>query len=87
MFLNFFESLRKHGINVTLGEWLDLMNALDSGLIGGSLTRFYYGAKMILVRAKPTLISTTKLLMSVLRRHKATLKSVRRCSDGLINPT
>ncbi len=52
MFLNFFESLRKHGINVTLGEWLDLMNALDSGLIGGSLTRFYYGAKMILVKSE-----------------------------------
>ena len=52
MFLNFFESLRKHGINVTLGEWLDLMNALDSGLIGGSLSRFYYGAKMILVKSE-----------------------------------
>ena len=52
MFLNFFESLRKHGINVTLGEWLDLMNALDSGLIGGSLSRFYYGARMILVKSE-----------------------------------
>jgi len=52
MFLNFFESLRKHGVHVTLGEWLDLINALDSGLIGGQLSRFYYGARMILVKSE-----------------------------------
>ena len=52
MFLKFFESLRKHGIHVTLGEWLDLENALDSGLIGGQLSRFYHGARMILVKSE-----------------------------------
>ena len=52
MFLNFFESLRKHGINVTLGEWLDLENALDSSLIGGQLSRFYHCARMILVKSE-----------------------------------
>jgi uncharacterized protein with von Willebrand factor type A (vWA) domain len=52
MFLNFFESLRKHGIHVTLGEWLDLENALDSQLIGGQLSRFYICARMILVKSE-----------------------------------
>ena len=52
MFLNFFDSLRKHGINVTLGEWLDLENALDSSLIGGQLSRFYHCARMILVKSE-----------------------------------
>ena len=52
MFLNFFESLRKHGIHVTLGEWLDLENALDSALIGGQLSRFYSCARMILVKSE-----------------------------------
>ncbi len=37
---------------MTLGEWLDLENALDSGLIGGQLSRFYHGARMILVKSE-----------------------------------
>ncbi|MBO4981981.1 MAG: VWA containing CoxE family protein [Lachnospiraceae bacterium] len=52
MFLNFFETLRAKGIRVTLGEWLTLQEALDKGLCGSSLTRFYYVARMILVKSE-----------------------------------
>ena len=52
MFQNFFESLRAKGLHVTLGEFLDLQNALDKGLCGSSLTQFYYVSRMILVKSE-----------------------------------
>lgn len=52
MFINFFDVLRAKGINVTLGEWLTLQEALDAGLCGASLTQFYYVARMILVKSE-----------------------------------
>ncbi len=50
MFIDFFHTLREKGLRVTLGEWLTLQEALDSGLCGSSLTQFYYVARMILVK-------------------------------------
>lgn len=52
MFIKFFETLREKGLRVTLGEWLTLQEALDKGLCGSSLTRFYYVARMILVKSE-----------------------------------
>ncbi|MBP5198070.1 MAG: VWA containing CoxE family protein [Lachnospiraceae bacterium] len=52
MFIKFFETLREKGLNVTLGEWLDLQKALEMGLIESSLTQFYYVARMILVKSE-----------------------------------
>lgn len=52
MFQSFFESLRAKGLHVTLGEFLDLQNALDKGLCGSSLTQFYYISRMILVKSE-----------------------------------
>ena len=52
MFIDFFHTLRAKGLRVTLGEWLTLQEALDSGLCGSSLTQFYYVARMILVKSE-----------------------------------
>ena len=52
MFIKFFETLREKGLRVTLGEWLTFQEALDKGLCGSSLTRFYYTARMILVKSE-----------------------------------
>lgn len=52
MFLTFFETLRAKGVHVTLGEFLDLQEALDKGLCGSSLTQFYYVSRMILVKTE-----------------------------------
>lgn len=52
MFTKFFETLREKGLHVTLGEFLDLQEALDKGLCGASLTQFYYVARMILVKSE-----------------------------------
>lgn len=52
MFVNFFETLKAKGLNVTLSEWLTLQEALDLDLCQSSLTRFYYIARMILVKSE-----------------------------------
>ena len=49
MFYNFFNSLKKYGLEITLSEWLTLQQALDAGLCESSLTKFYYVARSILV--------------------------------------
>ena len=42
MFIEFFYALRAGGLDVSQTEWLTLMEALDKGLCGASLTQFYY---------------------------------------------
>ncbi|NBH81701.1 VWA containing CoxE family protein [bacterium C-53] len=50
MFSGFFYFLRQKGMDVTLSEWLTLVEALDKGLCNSSLTDFYYIARMILAK-------------------------------------
>ena len=52
MFSKFFYTLKDKGLDVSLGEWLDLQEALDKGLCESSLTQFYYVARMILVKSE-----------------------------------
>ena len=52
MFTKFFYNCKKNGLNITLKEWLSLIDALDQGLVGSSLTQFYYVARMILVKSE-----------------------------------
>lgn len=52
MFTNFFYTLKAKGLDVSLSEWLTLMDALDKGMAGSSLTQFYYLARMILVKSE-----------------------------------
>ena len=52
MFTNFFYTLKAKGLDVSLSEWLTLMDALNKGLAASSLTEFYYLARMILVKSE-----------------------------------
>ncbi len=52
MFLQFFYLLRAKGLSVTLNEWLTLIEAMDKGLAGSSLTGFYHLCKSILVKSE-----------------------------------
>ncbi|NLK37685.1 MAG: VWA domain-containing protein [Epulopiscium sp.] len=52
MFSAFFYLLRQRGLNVSLNEWMTLMEALDKGLSGASLTKFYYLCRAILVKSE-----------------------------------
>ncbi len=50
MFLGFFEALRRHGVPVSLTEWMALMQALSLGYAYASLERFYTVARALLVK-------------------------------------
>lgn len=52
MFTEFFYTCKAKGLDISLSEWLTLMEALDKGMAGSSLTQFYYLARMILVKSE-----------------------------------
>lgn len=52
MFLSFFYHLRRQGLNVSLMEWLTLMESLKMGLMDPSFTDFYYLSRSILVKSE-----------------------------------
>lgn len=52
MFSRFFYTLKEKGLDVSLSEWLTLMDALNQGLCESSLSQFYYVARMILVKSE-----------------------------------
>lgn len=52
MFLQFFYLLRARGLPVTINEWMTLIEAMDKGLAGSSLTGFYHLCKSILVKSE-----------------------------------
>jgi uncharacterized protein with von Willebrand factor type A (vWA) domain len=52
MFLDFFYLLRARGLEVSLNEWLSLIEAMDKGLSGASLTDFYHLCRSILIKSE-----------------------------------
>ncbi|MGH7287203.1 MAG: VWA containing CoxE family protein, partial [Myxococcota bacterium] len=52
MFTDFFYELRDEGVPVGSQEWLLLLSALQKGLHGSSLERFYHLARCVLVKSE-----------------------------------
>ena len=52
MFGDFRDLLRRSGLKSSLTEWMALMEALDKGLEGASLTGFYYLCRALLVKTE-----------------------------------
>lgn len=52
MFTQFFYTLRKYKVPVSLTEWMVLMDALNQGFAWSNLTDFYYLARSILIKSE-----------------------------------
>ena len=52
MFAGFFYLLRSRGLDVSLNEWLTLLEGCASGLHHSSLTGFYYLCRTVLVKSE-----------------------------------
>ncbi|MBO8434414.1 MAG: VWA domain-containing protein, partial [Tyzzerella sp.] len=52
MFIDFFYKLRETGLDVSVNEWLTVMEALKKNLCKSSLTEFYYVCRSIVVRSE-----------------------------------
>ena len=50
MFRPFLDALRRHGVPVSLREWLDLMAAMEAGVAGWSVDDFHTVGRAILVK-------------------------------------
>ncbi len=50
MFLPFLDSLRRHGVPVSLREWLDLMAGMQAGVAGWQVDGFYDLSRLVLVK-------------------------------------
>lgn len=52
MFLEFFYLLRAKGLEVSINEWMALVEALDKGLAQSSLTGFYHLCRSIVIKSE-----------------------------------
>lgn len=52
MFTDFLYVCREKGLQISMTEWITLMDALDKGLAGSSLDGLYYLGRMILVKTE-----------------------------------
>lgn len=52
MFTRFFYYLKDFGVPVSMNEWQSLMEALEKGMAGSSLTGFYYLCRAILIKTE-----------------------------------
>lgn len=52
MFTEFFYYLKGYGVPVSMNEWDALLDALEEGMTGASLTTFYYLCRAILVKTE-----------------------------------
>jgi uncharacterized protein with von Willebrand factor type A (vWA) domain len=50
MFIPFLDSLRRHGVPVSLREWLDLMGGMQAGITGRAVDDFYLFARLVLIK-------------------------------------
>ena len=52
MFLSFFYLLRRRGLEVSLNEWLTLLEGMEKGLHHASLTGFYHLCRALLIKSE-----------------------------------
>lgn len=52
MFVAFFYLLRQRGLDVSLGEWMTLLEGMEKGLHGATLTGFYHLCRAVIVKSE-----------------------------------
>ena len=52
MFAAFFYLLRQRGLNVSLNEWMTLLEGMEKGLHHSTLTGFYHLCRAVVVKSE-----------------------------------
>ena len=52
MFIDFFYLLRQRGLDISLNEWMTLLEGLEQNLHHTSLTGFYYLCRAVLIKSE-----------------------------------
>ena len=67
MFLDLFYGLREEGVPVSLQEWQGFLRALEEGLHGSSLLRFYHLGRACLIKSETYFDSYDKVFLHVFK--------------------
>ena len=67
MFLDFFHGLREAGVPVSIQEWRSFLEALEAGLHGCSLLRFYHLGRACLVKSETYFDAYDRAFLKVFR--------------------
>ncbi len=76
MFLDLFYGLRGEGVPVSLQEWRTLLEALELGLHGSSLERFYHLGRSCLIKSETWFDAYDRVFLKVFRGIEGSLDEV-----------
>jgi len=86
MFLDLFYRLRKEGVPVGIQEWMMFLEALEKGLHGSSLERFYHLARACLVKSETYFDGFDRAFLKVFRGVEGSLDLEARIREWLEDP-
>ncbi len=86
MFLDLFYALRDEGVPVGLQEWSTLLEALEKGLHGSSLRRFYHLARACLVKSETYFDAFDRAFLRVFEGVEGSLDIEEELLEWLRNP-
>ena len=86
MFLDLFYRLRKEGVPVGIQEWMMFLEALEKGLHGSSLERFYHLARACLVKSETYFDGFDRAFLEVFRGVEGSLDLEARIREWLEDP-
>lgn len=86
MYTGFFYQLRREGVPVSITEWMTLMEALNAGLAGSSLSGFYYLARAVLVKSESHFDQYDLAFQSYFRGIETPARLLDQVSQWLENP-
>lgn len=76
MFLDFFYGLRGEGVKVSLQEWRALLEAMEKGLHGSSLERFYHLGRSCLIKSETQFDAYDRVFLKVFRGIEGKLEGI-----------
>ena len=86
MFGDFLYLLRRSGLKISLTEWMALMEALDKGLEGASLTGFYYLCRALLVKTEADFDRFDRAFLEYFKESPSSRRCPRSCWTGWTAP-
>jgi uncharacterized protein with von Willebrand factor type A (vWA) domain len=86
LFLDLFYELRDAGVPVGMQEWMTLMEALDKGLHGSSLLRFYHLSRACLVKSETYFDAFDRVFAHVFRGVEGELDVTEELMEWLRDP-
>ena len=76
MFLDFFYGLRAEGVKVSLQEWRALLEAMEKGLHGSNLERFYHLGRSCLIKSETQFDAYDRAFLKVFRGVEGKLEGI-----------